>query len=344
MNAKPLISVLTPTYNHEKYVESFIRSLLAQTYVNWELIIVDDCSTDNNISTIQKITDTRIHLFQQGFNQGPGAALNRAFSESQGDIIVDMASDDLLYPDYFEYIVNIFSLKPNIGVIYSSLDVINEKNEVYTHYQLPQNKNRIEFLRDLFYKNNVLFSPGFAIRRDLYASIIPMDVSMIQHQDYQWHVLFLGKSDCFVAEKNFVKYRYIPYNKKSLSSFNLGEFNRMRLEIDKLMDSFLEIKDMNLIKEITSSQLCEILPSSCYEYIWALEALKCKNYEKKQWGYKIISKVYNNDSLRKELNSKLGFNFSSYLNIGKINVFYAGNDFSMKKIKQILSKIYHLIK
>ena len=54
MNAKPLISILTPTFNHENYVGSFIESLLAQNYYNWELIIVDDCSTDNNISEIRQ--------------------------------------------------------------------------------------------------------------------------------------------------------------------------------------------------------------------------------------------------------------------------------------------------
>ena len=81
MSENPLISVLCASFNHEKYVGYFIQSLINQTYSNWELIIVDDCSTDNNVAEIKKFTDPRIHLFQQDFNQGPGAALNKAFSE-----------------------------------------------------------------------------------------------------------------------------------------------------------------------------------------------------------------------------------------------------------------------
>ena len=57
MNENPLISVVCPSYNHEKYVKYFIESLINQTYSNWELIIVDDCSTDHNIDEIKKIKD-----------------------------------------------------------------------------------------------------------------------------------------------------------------------------------------------------------------------------------------------------------------------------------------------
>ena len=249
MTENPLISILTPSFNHEKYVGHFINSLIAQTYSNWELIIVDDCSTDKNIEEIKKFTDSRINLFVQDFNQGPGAALNKAFSESHGEIIVDMASDDMLYPDYFEYIVKTFSENNNVGVIYSSLDVIDEYNKVYKKYVLPVYQNRVGFLKDLFYKNNILYSPGMCIRREVYSKIIPMDASMVQHQDYQWHVLFLGMTDCKVAEKPFVQYRQPRTLAGNLSRTSIKEHNRLRLEIERLMDSFLEIKDIELFQE-----------------------------------------------------------------------------------------------
>ena len=116
MTENPLISVLCARYNHEKYVGYFIHSLINQTYSNWELIIVDDCSTDNNVEEIKKINDSRIHLYQQEYNQGPGAALNKAFSKSKGEIIIDMASDDSLKCDYFEFVVKTFKEKSEVNI------------------------------------------------------------------------------------------------------------------------------------------------------------------------------------------------------------------------------------
>lgn len=332
MNTIPLISILTPTFNHEKYVGSFIKSLIEQTYYNWELIIVDDCSTDNNISEIKKFKDSRIHLFQQDFNQGPGAALNRAFSESKGEIIVDMASDDMLYPDYFEYIVKSFSENNNVGVIYSSLDVIDEYNKVYKKYVLPKSYTRIDFLKDLFYKGNVLFSPGMSVRREVYSRIIPMDVSMVQHQDYQWHVLILGMTDCKVAEKTFVKYRIPRNNRSSLGTLSKKELNRDRLEMRALMDSFLLINDLDLIKKITSSDLCDQLSKEMTDFIWGTEALNCKSIEKRQWGYNVIKNCFKDDIIREELYNKLSFNFNSFLKLTEKKYF---NDYTFyeRKIK-----------
>ena len=82
---KPLVSILCPTFNHEKYVKFFLDSLLAQTNPNWELLIVDDCSTDNNVAEIKKFHDSRIKLIQNPFNMGINCGLNQAFERARGD-------------------------------------------------------------------------------------------------------------------------------------------------------------------------------------------------------------------------------------------------------------------
>ncbi|MCR5765830.1 MAG: glycosyltransferase, partial [Treponema sp.] len=160
MAETPLISVVCASYNHEKYVGHFVKSLQDQTYSNWELIIVDDCSSDNNVEEIRRLAavESRIHLFGQPFNQGPGSALNKAFSESKGEIIVDMASDDSLKNDYFEFVVKTFSEKADIGAIYSPLDVMDENNKIYENWPLDTSFNRIKLLNKMFYGFNEVFS------------------------------------------------------------------------------------------------------------------------------------------------------------------------------------------
>lgn len=343
MNENPLISVLCASYNHEKYVGYFINSLINQTYSNWELIIVDDCSTDNNVAEIKKINDPRIHLFQQEFNQGPGAALNKAFKESNGEIIVDMASDDSLKNDYFEFIVNTFNSQSEVGVIYSPLDVIDESNRVYESWTLDASMNRITLLNKMFYGFNEVFSPGMALRREVYQKIIPMDVSMVQHQDYQWHIIFMINSECLISQKPFVNYRFIRENGISLGSRTDAAANRFRLEIVPLMNTFLQIKDLKLIKQITASDLCDKLPAECSDFIWGMSAMNCVTLEKRQWGYNIICKAYADDKIRKILYEKLNFKFADFLGLAKNN-YYMTDSFFKRKIKGAKRRLSSLFK
>lgn len=341
MSENPLVSVLCASFNHEKFVGYFINSLINQTYTNWELVIVDDCSTDNNVAEIKRINDQRIHVFQQDFNQGPGAALNKAFSESKGEIIVEIASDDMLEPNYLKYVVSNFSSRKDIGVIYSSVYIVDENNKKYDEWKIDSSLNRITLLNQFFYRYNELLSPGLAVRREIYGSIIPMDASLIQHQDYQWHILFLLKHECLISSVSYVDYRVLKSERVSLGGNSISRDNRMRLEISRLMDTFLFIKDFKLIKEITGSDLCDKLSSECYEFIWGYSALTCETLEKRQWGYNLISKVYADEKLRKLLHDEIGFTFADFLGLAKINYYHYPTFFELKKkaIKKRLNKL-----
>lgn len=337
MTDKPLISILCATYNHEKYVSYFINSLINQTYENWELIIVDDCSTDNNINEIKKFSDPRIKLFQQEFNQGPGTALNRAFSESKGDIIVDMASDDSIKNDYFEFIIETFKAKKEVGAIYSSLDIMDLNNKIYNSWMLDTHKNRNDLLKDMFYGINAVFSPGMAIRRTVYQKLIPMNISMVQHQDYQWHIIIMSNTECLIPEKAYVNYRFVEKNGISLGQRSILSNNRFNLEISKLMDTFLLIDDMDFIYTITNSDLCKKLPKECYKFIWGMSALSCDLLEKRQWGYNVIMDEYADENKRKILYNTLGFKFSDFLSLAKFN-YYKKNSVIKKIVKKIIRK------
>lgn len=104
---KPLVSILTPFKNTEKYLADCINSIFNQTYTNWELIIVDDCSTDNSFELVNNFAkiDNRIKLLK---NSGIGIieALRLAFEESKGELITRMDSDDIMASNKIEVLVN----------------------------------------------------------------------------------------------------------------------------------------------------------------------------------------------------------------------------------------------
>ncbi|HZW68470.1 MAG TPA: glycosyltransferase family 2 protein [Pseudogracilibacillus sp.] len=94
---EPLVSVITPAYNAARFIGEAIESVLQQSYENWEMIIVDDCSTDNTVEIVQAYIekDDRIKLYQLEQNSGSGVARNRAMDEAQGRFIAFLDSDDL---------------------------------------------------------------------------------------------------------------------------------------------------------------------------------------------------------------------------------------------------------
>lgn len=92
-----LVSIIMPSYNCEKYVEQTIRSVQAQTYTNWEILFVDDCSMDDTVHKVQLMLekDSRIKLFQNKFNSGAAVSRNNALREAKGRWIAFLDSDDL---------------------------------------------------------------------------------------------------------------------------------------------------------------------------------------------------------------------------------------------------------
>ena len=94
---KPKVSVIMAAYNHEKYVGDAIESVIGQTYKNWEMLIIDDCSTDRTREVIGGIVDARISFCFHDKNEGPVKTFNELLAKAEGDYIAIIGSDDLWY-------------------------------------------------------------------------------------------------------------------------------------------------------------------------------------------------------------------------------------------------------
>ncbi|SDZ55628.1 teichuronic acid biosynthesis glycosyltransferase TuaG [Evansella caseinilytica] len=129
-DGKPLISVITPAYNSEKFIGTAIDSVAAQTYSNWEMIIVDDGSTDKTINIIEKYKekDNRIRLVQLKENSGPAVARNIAIREAGGRYLAFLDSDDQWLPEKLEKQLR-FMQEKQIAFSFTKYKTINERGE-----------------------------------------------------------------------------------------------------------------------------------------------------------------------------------------------------------------------
>jgi len=99
LTGNPLVSICMPAFNAVSYIAQAIESVLRQSYTDWELIIVNDGSTDNTDAVLQRFVDKRIRIYEQS-NEGQSAAANKAFNFAKGQLIKFMDADDLLSPDF----------------------------------------------------------------------------------------------------------------------------------------------------------------------------------------------------------------------------------------------------
>jgi teichuronic acid biosynthesis glycosyltransferase TuaG len=122
-----LVSIITPLYNSGKYVKETIESVLSQTYTNWEMIIVDDCSTDNGVEIIQEYAkkDSRIKLISLAKNSGAAVARNTAIKVAKGFYIAFLDSDDLWKPEKLERQIH-FMEKNDYSFTFTSYQQITE--------------------------------------------------------------------------------------------------------------------------------------------------------------------------------------------------------------------------
>lgn len=97
-----LFSIVIPTYNRASFIEKAINSVLSQSYINWELIVVDDASTDHTMEVLSKYTDPRIHILSNEINRERSAARNKGIDFAQGEYICFLDSDDYYLPVHLE--------------------------------------------------------------------------------------------------------------------------------------------------------------------------------------------------------------------------------------------------
>ena len=129
-STEAIVSIITPTYNASRYIGETIRSVREQTFENWEMIIVDDCSKDNTVDIVKKEIerDSRIKLFELKRNGGPANARNQAINVAEGNYIAFLDSDDLWLPQKLERQL-MFMETNNCAFSYTDYRIMTEEGE-----------------------------------------------------------------------------------------------------------------------------------------------------------------------------------------------------------------------
>ncbi len=163
-------SVIMPVYNVNRFVSQAIESVLQQTFLDFELIIINDCSTDDSLSICQSFNDPRIKIITHEKNKGLAASRNTGIRNSLGRYLAFLDSDDMWHKDKLELHFKHLKANPQVGVSFSRSAFIDSCGEPTNCYQMPKLKNITP--KNIFLRNPVGNGSAPVIRRAVFSDIM----------------------------------------------------------------------------------------------------------------------------------------------------------------------------
>jgi glycosyltransferase involved in cell wall biosynthesis len=248
----PTVSVIIPTYNRANLINKAIQSVLDQTYTDFEIIVVDDGSTDNTENVVKGFQDERIRYMYHKKNMGVSSARNTGIISAKGVFISFQDSDDVWLPKKLEKEIKIFeSSIPKVGVVYSRLCRIS--NNEKTLFPLPEHKIREGTIHNQLVKGN--FVHGLTlIRKSCFEKVGTFDEQLPALEDWEIYLRISKYFDFRYLDETLI----ISYLKDEGLTLNLEiQIDATEKIIEKHFDEFNQQKRATAdIYGFLASQLC----------------------------------------------------------------------------------------
>lgn len=181
-----LVSVIIPMYNKEKNIACTIDSVLAQDYPWWELVVVDDGSSDGSVSVVERYEDARIRLFRKE-NGGVSAARNYGLQKATGEYVVYLDADDSLVPSCLSTLLDVMK-KYQVAIAAGNVNVCKGEH-IYPFFTYPKEGCLAKSLRSMYLMDVVLRTGNYVLRRET-ALLYPFNEALARYEDYE-HVIRL---------------------------------------------------------------------------------------------------------------------------------------------------------
>ena len=184
-NNMPCISIIIPTYNREKYLEESINSALNQNYDNFEVLVIDDGSTDDTEKMVKSLKDTKLRYYKKPHTGAPETR-NFGLSHANGEYIIWLGSDDVLLPDVLKKYGRIASRNEKFDIIYSDLLITDEKLNVIRKLEYENWDKREKEMLSRFIMGNIIPDGGTLIKKTCYTLVGFYNEKFKRAHDYEW--------------------------------------------------------------------------------------------------------------------------------------------------------------
>lgn len=219
---KPKISIILSNYNGEQFIEYTIKSVLSQTYTDYEFIIIDDCSTDKSRDIIDSFDDCRIRKIYFDKNEHMCYAFNYAISIALGEYYARIDSDDCWHSEKLRKQIEYMEEHPECGACFTLVNVVDENENILTADDTDrvelfevQNRSRAEWINYFYFKGSCLCHPSVLMRREVIEKVGVYNYSLLQIQDFELWTRIVKEYEIHVIQERLTNYRWFISGKNA---------------------------------------------------------------------------------------------------------------------------------
>lgn len=319
----PEISVIMPVYNAENYLSETIESILNQTQTHFELIILNDKSTDNSLAIIQKYLekDSRIILIDKLQNIGPANLRNEGFSIAKGEFIALMDADDIALPTRFEKQIAVLKNNPEIGVCGTWFTFFGaKKNKVIKHSE-HHDDIKVSFLHSCGIGN-----PTVMLRKEALQGL-QFDDDYVPVEDYDLWSRLMNKTNFYNIQESLLNYRQHDTN---ISKTKIENVNRSIQKVKKNQMSAFGIEPTDRIIDSYINAVCvkkSLDPEEIMRVIVSSKFLLSQNKKLGKYSQGLLEKHISKTLIRTIRNAKTNnLSFYKHLKINEKELFQKINN------------------
>ncbi|MCZ7380705.1 MAG: glycosyltransferase [Candidatus Methanoperedens sp.] len=316
----PTVSVIIPSYNHERFVKECIESVLNQTFQDFEIIITDDGSRDRTVEIIEGFDDPRIKLFKHPKNKGACVASNNCILNSRGKYIAMLSSDDAWYPEKLDVQVKYLDEHPEIGVVFGKVEWVDESGNPITSKKFPymdvfdvKNRTRYEWLGYFFDKGNCLCHPCSLVRRECYSEVGLLNPSFASIPDLDLWIRICLKYDITVLDQKLIRFRRMSDESNESGDTNKNRI-RNRYENRHVLNHYLKITDTNeFLQAFPKAVKYGEVTTDIIPYFLGRIAIDSGLDFKILWGLDVIYSLLQDEKTARKLEDKFNFTYLNFI-------------------------------
>ena len=332
-----LVSVVMVNYNQERFIKKAIDSVIAQTYKNWELIIVDDGSTDKSVEIIKSYEDKRIKPVYLEKNSHICIATNVGFSHVSGEYIARLDSDDVWEREKLYKQISLLEKIPEARVCFAQVNIIDENNENINEKESKlldlynsRQKDRKDWIRFFFFIGNSLLPATLVFERQLLDEVGEFNLAYCQSHDFEFLIRLIKRTDFYFVEEKLARYRRTCNQNSASTEQNDRRFFNEYMEI---RSHFFEGMSDELFRE-TFQDLFVNQEAFTHEELVCEQAFllcKCIGYSNENpiLGMQKLAELLNDDEIYPVLKEKYGYTPKRYYQENTQKQFYTSADEKM---------------
>ncbi len=341
------LCVVIPSYNHGKFLKKAIDSVLNQTYKDFELIIIDDASTDNSRKIIDSYKDPRIIKYYNAENQGAVVTLNQLIEFANSEYIALLNSDDYWEPTKLQKQIDYLDTHKDKAACFTLADFVDEKDNLILENDNfnvkifnQRNRKQSEWYRYFFDNGNCLCHPSVMIRKEVYLKIGKYKNTYRQLPDFEFWIRLIKQYDIYIIQENLTHFRILSSHSKNTSFLNDKSFNLIIYEIFNIKNDFFNNCSYNLFNDAFKDKLFKSNFKDdliSFEYEKALIHYNCPYYSQlgRFIGYKNIGKLFENERYYNIIQKKYNFSMNDYYKMGEKIVPFEEVIFEQKIIETV---------